>query len=423
MRHTRHHPDNIIHFPSDPNERLRLAAQPGEGEDDPRLHWITPMRSLVGWIFLIVSLLCTIANYRALSPSSLYRITSYAIAGVQRYEQSRHTIPFASHTFSDAALFGTGLAYADHDALYLIGSGNTVTLQQPLGYSNPVVETAGGYALAYDRGGVQAVLTGSLSERATFTTQSDILSASLSSTGHVTLITNENRYRTAFSVYNVKGDEVLKLQTSEYYILSAVVLPSAHTLAVLAFHQTSVTPDTHVMFYSLSNGKLISDCTLSGTLGLTLCALTDHRVGVLTDNGLYTVERNATFTQLLDLPSEDLLALSASEGVMLLAVRSYESNARAALYVLRGNNALTAPCIITEMPSAVSISATGVAVLTASGLTVYDNRLLPVWQNAEAIGARRILLAENGIVYALYASNARMFHRASVQSKEVLDAP
>ena len=66
-----------------------------------------------------------------------------------------------------------------------------------------------------------------------------------------------------------------------------------------------------------------------------------------------------------------------------------------------------------------AVSAAGEAVLTSTGVTVYDTQFHALWHNDEAIGARRILLTDDGTVFVLYNSNARIFTARSAQSREV----
>lgn len=75
------------------------------------------------------------------------------------------------------------------------------------------------------------------------------------------------------------------------------------------------------------------------------------------------------------------------------------------------------PGPLDEEPSALAVSAAGEAVLTSTGVTVYDTQFHALWHNDEAIGARRILLTDDGTVFVLYNSNARIFTARSAQSQ------
>ena len=69
-----------------------------------------------------------------------------------------------------------------------------------------------------------------------------------------------------------------------------------------------------------------------------------------------------------------------------------------------------------------AISEAGTAVLSVSGVSVYDTDFDPLWSNVEAVGARRLLMTDDGTVFALYTKNARLFTAHSERSEEISDA-
>ena len=107
--------------------------------------------------------------------------------------------------------------------------------------------------------------------------------------------------------------------------------------------------------------------------------------------------------------------------MLAIATRSYSGGARSDVYTIRGGT-LSGPFALTEEPSALAISAAGTAVLSASGVTVYDTSFNPQWCNTEAVGARRVLLTDDGTVCALYTKNARLFTAHSEHSEEITNA-
>lgn len=408
---------NIIRFPSSRKERRRLLRE----SKDPRVRLTALLRSVCGWLLVVCTFLFLLSNYRLFSPTSIRSLAEYAVAGFKQHEGDITTINYENGTFSDAALFEAGIAYADNDSLFLARPGSVTTMKYTLGYSSPVVETSDNYVLVYDRGGMQAVLTNSATAVAELSLDSAILTGSIGQDGRFVLVTDEQGYRTAVAVYDTSGKEVFKYQSSEYYIVSAALSPDGKTLAVLAFLQNGVALDSHVLFYNVSNGELNADATLSDALGIQLCYLENGTAAVLCDDGIYLVRRNGSGEHVLTVASSDLIAVSSSGNAMAVAARSYSGGARADLYTVRGST-FDGPFGLTEEPTALAVSAAGTAVLSASGVSVYDSDFDPLWHNAEAIGARRLLMTETGTVYALYTKNARIFTAHSEQSEEITNA-
>ena len=408
---------NIIRFPASPRERRRLLRE----SKDPRVRLTGMLRMVCGWVLLIGTLLFLVTNYRMFSPTAVQSFFEYAVAGLQQREGDITTINYEGGSLSDGALFQAGLAYANSDALYLARPGSVTTMKYSLGYASPVVESSTDYALVYDRGGTKAALVNSAAPTAELELSSPILTGSLGRDGHFVLVTDEQGYRSSVTVFSSDGKEVFKYQSSEYYIVAASLSPDSSTLAVLAFQQNGASLDSHVLFYDVAGGDLNADAALTDSLGMELCYLENGTAAVLCDDGLYLVRRGGDAEHVLTVASSDLLTVAVQGNAMALATRSYAGNARCDLYTVRGSK-LSAPCGLDEEPSALAVSAAGTAVLTASGVSVYDTDLEPVWHNSEAVGARHLLLTDDGTVYALYNKNARLFTAHSEHSEELTDA-
>ena len=403
---------NIIRFPSSRKERRRLLRE----SKDPRVRLTALLRSVCGWLLVICTALFLLSNYQLFTPTSIRSLAEYAVAGFKQHEGDITTINYENGTFSDAALFEAGIAYADNDSLFLARPGSVTTMKCTLGYSSPVVETSDDYVLVYDRGGMQAVLTNSATAVAELSLDSAIITGSIGQDGRFVLVTDEQGYRTAVAVYDTSGKEVFKYQSSEYYIVSADLSPDGKTLAALAFRQDGVALNSHVLFYDVSSGSLDADVTLEDTLGMALC-YSGNTAAVLCDDGLYMIDRGGEAEHTLTVASSDLISLTAHDNTLAIATRSY-SGARSDLYTIRSGT-LSGPYALSEEPSALAISAAGTAVLSASGVTVYDTSFTPQWRNTEAVGARRVLMTDDGTVCALYTKNARLFTAHSEHSEEV----
>lgn len=409
---------NIVRFPTSKKERKRILRE----SEDKRVRICALLRAACGWLLVIGAFLFLLANYRLLTPSSIRSLTSYVVAGLQQREGDMTTIAYENGSFTDGALFGTGLAYVDGDTLYVAKPGGATSLKQPLGFASPSIETSRDFILAFDRGGTGAKLFNSVAAAAELTLSSPILTGSIGQDGHFTLITDEQGYRTAAAVYDTRGNEVFKWNSSEYYIVSAALSPDGKTLAALAFQQNGISLDSHVLFFNIAKGEQIGDAALTGSLGMELCYLSGGTVAALCDDGVYLVTRKGESDHVLPLSTSELLAFSMENGTLALAARSYSGDARSQIYILRSNGKLAGPFPVTEEPSAVAASNAGAAVLTASGVSLYDRDFAPLWSNSEAVGARRVLLTDDGTVFALYAKNARLFTAHSERSEDISHA-
>ncbi|WP_318362166.1 DUF5711 family protein [uncultured Agathobaculum sp.] len=405
---------NVIRFPVSQKERRQRMRE----SRDPRIRTTALLGMLCGWALVAGTLAFLLVNYRAWTPTSLHTIANYIVAGARSHDGDITTINYENETCDDGALFESGLAYADSDALFLSRAGSMTTLKYSLGYSDPAVESCDRYVLVYDRGGIKAALVNSAAATAELELESTILNGSIGRDGHFVLTTGEHGYRSAAAVYDTAGKEVFKYRSSEYYMVTAVLSPDCKTLAALGFRQNGITLESHVLFFDVSSGKQYADAVLSDSLGVALTYSENGAAAVLCDNGLFRVTRKGDTEQLLELSAQDLVASTTQPDRMALAIRSYQNGARCDLYTVRGGT-LHGPFALAEEPSTLAISNAGTAVLSAAGVSVYSTAGQPQWHNTDAVGAHRVLMTDDGTVFLLYNKNARIFTAHSTQSEEL----
>ncbi len=409
---------NIIRFPTSRAERQKILKE----SKDIRVRIISTLRITCGWLAVIAAALFVVANLNLFTFSSIRNLSSYVAVGLQQHKKDISTISYENGLISDAALFESGLAYADNDMLFLAKPGGLITLRQPLGYASPTTEATENHVLIYDRGGNKAMLATASGAAAELELNSSIITGSISRDGHFVLISDTQGYHASVAVYDTKGKEVFKYQSSEYYIVAAALSMNSKSLAVLAFKQNGVALESHLLLYSTMDGSLTVDATLPDTLGLDVCFLTNNSVAALCDSGLYLINNKGEVDHAISAAANDLLAFSLQDGALAIATRAYSSGARSELYSIRENGKLSGPHPLGDEPSAISISDSGIATLSSSGVSVYDTNFAPLWFNAEAVGARRILLDDNGTLFALYAKGARLFTAHSPQSEDISHA-
>ncbi len=408
--------NKIIRFPNR-KERRKILLE----HEDRRVRIAATLRISVGWLLIVGLVLFVFANYSLFTPSSFRLIAGYAVSGFRDYEDTISTIRYENGSYSDGELFGGGLAYADSDSFFLTRPGSPPSLQSPLGYSSPVVEATENYVLVYDRGGTNATLFNASKRLCELKLESPILNGSLASDGHFVLVTTSQGYRTAAALYDSSAKEVFRYDSSEYYIVSAGLTPNCRTLAALGFRQDGATLTSRAMFFSAADGKPLSTCDLTDSLAMELCPISNDNVAALCDDGVYLINMNGKAANILNFSSSDLLAFSSHADTMGLALRSYSGSARSDIYAIRSNCKLKGPYSFDKEPSSIAVSNTGVAVLSAAGVCVYDFSFTPIWENPDAVGARRILLSDDNSVFAMYAKHTTMFNSHSSGTKSLVN--
>lgn len=403
----------VLSFPTSARERRRILRS---GED-ARGRYCTTARLIVGWMLAIAIFMFLLMNYRLFSLTSIRSVAEYVSAGLQQRKGELAAINYQNDAFSEAVLFRGSLAYVDSDTLYLARPGNITIRDHQLSYSSVALQANDNYMFTYESGGYNATLFNTYSAVCELTTESPILSGYLSESDKSVLITDEKGYRSAVAVYNADGEELFKWSASEYYILSAALSPDEKTLATLTYKQEGLALNSYVMLYSVSSGELVSETMLEDTFGITLSYLSGSTVAVICDDGVYTISRKGDAKQVFSFTADELQYFLAEDNMIAIVTRAHSGSARSELSLIYSDGSVSQSLLLSEEPSAVAISGTKIGILTAKGVSVYELDLTPLWRNSEAVGARRILLMDDGTVYALYAQNARVFNAQNEQSE------
>lgn len=409
----------VARFPATKRERRRLLRRSRDG----RIRLVTLLRGLTGWLLLLSVILFLAANFRLFLPDNMRRVGTYISLGLTAEPEDLSTIPFVSGSYVDAALFGGGLAVADSDTLYVARPGGLNQLTLQLGYAHIALDTSEDYILAYDRGGAGITVTNALAplelDWGGDQPGASIINASMGRDGSFAVVTDEAGYKTAVRVFNKDQQLTYKWLTSEYYVQSAAVSPDGRRMAALAFRQDGTALEGKLLLFDLGRQEVAAECSLGPSLGVEARFLNDNTVAAVCDTGAYLVNLKGETVYSAAYPASDLVGFSFDHGALALACRSYTKSARTEVSVVSAGGGVTGPLLVSEELASLSLSNGRLALLTTAGLHVYNDKLEPLWTDASAAGARRILLEPDGTACVLFGKEARLLRET--QSEDPID--
>ncbi len=409
-----HKPQNVTPFPTSRRERRRLLRRSG----DVRLRVVSALRALTGWVLTVAVLAFLAVNFRLLSPESLRRTASYARAGLTAAQGDLHTIPYASGSASDAAVFDGGLVLADSDTIYVSKPGGLNQLTLQLSYAHIALDASQNFILAYDRGAKGLTLANALSTLVQTELHSDILAASVSDQGDYVVVSGESGYKSAVTVYSSEGKQKYKWSSSEYYVQSAALSISGRRMAALGFRMNGTALESKLLFFDLGAEDIAGEVSLGAALGLEVRFLSESTVGALCDTGAFVVSRAGKLLAQQSYDADDLLGFGWGGQHLVYATRSYVRAARSELHLLDGDGHAPEPLYLSQELQSLSCAAGQVAVLTPTGLHLYDSALRPLWSDTAAAGGRRVLLGDDGTAFVLMSKHARLFTKNTVEGPD-----
>ena len=395
--------NNIIRFPTNAKERMRYLSQ----SENPVFRRLTRLRSLTGWALVLASILFLATNFTMFSPSSIAQAVSYIQLSLAEPDSTLlNTIQYPSGSIAGATQFNGGLALIDSDTLYIAQTGGLIQQTSQLSYTSPVIRTNGSRVLTFDRGSSSLSLSTAISTPVRLTLDDAIQDAALGQSNDFVVVTGATGYRAAVSVYSDNGTQRFRWSTPDYYVQYAALSPSGNRMCALAFYQKGIELRSKLLFFDLDQDAVQAEIELGSTVGVSLSYLDETTALVVTDTALLLADENAgEATTLASYTADELLAFTVSGDHVLLATRAWTGSARCTLS-LYNRNGLLGQTESAEEPVSLSLSSRQAAVLTASGLHVYDYNLTAQWENLTTGGANRILLTDTGSVWTLYSKYA-----------------
>ena len=396
------------------NERRRKIRN----SPDRRLRIVAKLRRLVGMTLVIISVLTITLNSSKISPNSISQFMGYFWAGIDDASVATH-IDYQSENSSIVRPFNQGVVVVDNDMM-TINTSSGVRLKASLGYTSPAVVTSERYVLAYDKNGNQAVLASSVAEASRQKTDSSILVATVADTGDYALITNESGYKTAVTVYTSGGKQRFKWSSPDYYFLSCAISPDGSKIAVTSFGSTEDAElEGKVFLRDLSNENSIREVSLGTTVPLTVGFLDNSSVAVIGDYATNIINQKGEIVDEISYTADDLTAFSFGGSELALAIHSYSGNARTEVYILGSRGVSDKTLQISQEIQAIDYDGSRIAVLTSSGLTVYNAAMRALWKNESAVGAQFINLTDDGGVWLIYSKQAEHVSTSSDTSEDL----
>ena len=144
---------------------------------------------------------------------------------------------------------GQGLAVANSTGFELLDSSGSVAASKLLQMDNPAVAACDSYAVFYDIGGTNIAAAWFDGTIQALTVEGDILSATVSDGGYLTITTEATGYRALVTVYNAELSPVYQWYSSSAWVISGIVSPDNRKLAVLSYTASG----SEVRLFSLSD--------------------------------------------------------------------------------------------------------------------------------------------------------------------------
>lgn len=179
--------------------------------------------------------------------------------------------------------WGGSVGILTDTAVYLYSTGGRELLYEQHGMTAPSAEASGRRLLVYDRGGTKLLVrtrTAALFER---TYDYEIIAASLSGEGFLTVVTGAQRYASQVTVYDPDFKEIFTWSPAEEYVVAAAVGPDGRTVAAASVYASGGEIYSAVHLFAADSSEELAQRRFDGSAVIGL-SFTDGGVRVICDN-------------------------------------------------------------------------------------------------------------------------------------------
>ena len=369
-------------------------------------------RALMVILALVVVLAVVVAAaWKDLSSlDSVRRLFSYN--KVTQDEQGKvEMYSFSNDRSNTFALLGDHLIVASTTGVSIYSSSGSVVDSMSVKLTNPAIAVGGQTAAVYDIGG-QTLLVYSASglvRDMSGECSGNILSVSVNSSDYLALNAEKSGYKSAVTVYDASGEKTFAFNSSEHYVIDAVVMRDCKRMAAVTLGESDgIFADT-VSIYSLGSDKADSVNTLTGSLVLSLDSVAGT-LSCLTDESLTLFSSDGTLSGSYRYEYPYLRGSSmGGDNYAALLLSRYRSGSTMKLVTVSSDG--TEMASLDSSQEVLSMSAAGkyIAVLYSDSLVLYTPQLQEYARLDGTEYARSVIMREDGTAVLIGSSSAWLY--------------
>ncbi len=363
---------------------------------------------------LVLGAVFLVANWQKVNIDFIKRWFAYRSLEKNEYGQV-DSFAYAGGINSSFAQLGDDLLVCSDNGVWLYSPSGGAYLEQSCELAHPVLDAAGSVGLVYDAGGTDLFVYRDRELVFTLPVQAGrtILSASLSAQGLLTVVTQANGLKGAVTVYSASFQEVLGVNLSSRFITDAILSPDGSILALATAGQTGGIYDSQISFYSLDrpSGGNQPDavCSLGNNAVLALDWSADP-LRVLGENALALVNSDGSTAGSYSYEGRYLKGFTLSgSGFCSLLLGRYRAGTAAELVTLDLEGQVLASLELDDQVHSMSSAGRYLSLLSADGLTIYNDRLETYHAMSATQGARKVLQRGDGSVTLISGETARLY--------------
>ncbi|MCC8129715.1 MAG: DUF5711 family protein [Clostridiales bacterium] len=393
-------------------ENQTVARKDGERQKKETPGWLKVLLRILASILtaLLVALaVVLVINRDQLNLDLVKRYLTYQ--ALERTEEGQGVeFDLSSETNNTYAALSDSLIVCNANHIWVYSDGGTAYVDMEAALAQPVVQTAGSYALVYDAGGGELYLFSGRMLVWEYETSGDygLISARVNDQGWVAVAEQATGYKAAVTVYDADQNKIVTENISSSFVMDAAVSPDNDQVALLTIGQDGMDFVSTLTLYSCSDGSEIVSAQVSDGVILDL-SWDDSGLWLQEESGVRRLDDELEELGSWTESSGYLQSYSLRDGYAVEYFSYYRSGALGEIVVLDDQGAVSGTLEIEGEVLSVTAAGRYIAVLTAGELTVYTSDLEEYASMENSEGALRALARSDGTVMLVGNGTAHVF--------------
>lgn len=334
------------------------------------------------------------------------------IERVLRYTGDQTVFPIDIHSSNSYQSFRNGLAVASADGLQCFNANGEQTALSQCQMDNPVLLQNGTLAMGYGIGGSSiCVIHHAKGEQLNLTLPGAIIDADLSGSGHICCACSEKGYKTVLDVYDPHGTKIYSWLSSTQFFGQCAISPRGTTICAVALGIDDSGFASSAVTFATDREAPVAERPLGGDLVYDLSYVGAHTVCAVGETALHFFDDDSEEATVFSYEGGELLAYDLdADGFVAIVRNMNQAGSRFRITTVSTGGKELASISLDEKIQDISANGQYLAVLTASGLQVYDRRLRLCLSEDDIGFATRVCVQPDGAALLIDGSSA---HRVS----------
>ncbi len=400
--------------PEDPYLSSLFSARPDgtEPEEEPLLPaWMTRIleslrahKKLLIWSFaaaIVVCIVCIVAFGGR-------RVTG-RIERVLRYAGDQTVFSLDVHSSNSYLSFHNGLAVASPDGMQCFDANGEQTVLAQCKMDNPVLLQNSTVALGYGVGSSgMCTVHHSKGEQLNLTVPGTIIDADLSEEGYICCASNQPGYKTVLNVYDGSGNQIYSWLSSTQFFGQCAVSGDGRAMCAIALGIDGGSYASTAVSFATDETEPTAELPLGSDLVFDLRYVGKRAVCAVGESALHFFDVDGDRHSTYPYEGGELLAYDLNgDSFIAIVCNTNQAGSRYRLTIVSTGGTELAAISIDEPVQDISANGEYLAVLTSSGLRVYDSRLRECLAEDNIGYATRVCVQRDGAALLIDGSSAR----------------